>query len=432
MVDLELLASQLSRIGRRWPELLSRLEAARSSAPELSWVEGRHGTLAMAGVQLSSRHDPWQEARLQAELFGDSRSVVVYGTGLGALPRVLLSSSQRERLSIKILNPSLFVSILALVDQREWLEDERVELSLARDDEELQAPWFVIPPELVLAEDDAWKIRDRLQLELNARHIASRHAPDDPELLARIADTRLLFEGDRDVAELFGSAAGRAAYVFASGPSLEDHLERLAAQLRGKDESPLLIAVDTAHRTLVRAGIHPHITVTMDRYLTSERVCPIEDESTSLVYFPLTDKGIVQAWRGPRFTAYSKIPLYERLMVELPRGLLWSGGSVLHAAVDLAVLMGVQRVSLFGADFAFVGGKTHAGWESGELGKDLLLAEHWVKNVAGEKVRSSPNFAGYLSELERYIFARPHVAFYTTSSRGALIARTTPDPEYYV
>lgn len=432
MVDLELLASQLSQIGRRWPKLLSQLEAARNAVPELSWVEGRHGTLALGGVQLSSRHDPWKEANLQAERFGDARSVCVYGVGLGALPRVLLSSAERERVSIKILNAALFVALLSLVDQSEWLIDERVELSLARDDEELCAPWFVNPPDLVLAEDEAWKIRDRLQLELNARHVAARHAPDDPELLSRIADTRPLFREDRDVAELFGTAVGKSAYVFASGPSLEDHLERLATRLRESEESPLLIAVDTAHRTLVRAGIHPHITVTMDRYLTAERVCPIENERTNLVYFPLIDKNIVSGWSGLRFTAYSKIPLFEPLLAELPRGVLWAGGSVLHAAVDLAVLMGAEKISLFGADFAFVGGKTHAGWESGELGQDLLRAEHWVKNAAGEKVRSSPNFAGYLSELERYIAARPHVVFHATSSRGALIARTSPDPEYYV
>ncbi len=432
MVDVELLASQLSQIGRRWPELRSQLEAAKSSAPELTWVEGLHGTLALEGVQLSSRHDPWKEASLQASQFGDAPSACVYGVGLGALPRVLLSSPERERVSVKILNAALFVSLLSFVDQSEWLTDERTRLSLARDDEELCEPWFVNPPDLVLAEDDAWKIRDRLQLELNARHAASRHAPDDPELLSRIADTRPLFVQDRDVAELFGTSAGQTAYVFASGPSLEDHLERLATRLRESDERPLLIAVDTAHRTLVRAGIHPHITVTMDRYLTAERVCPVENESTSLVYFPLTDKNIISNWRGPRFTAYSKVPLYEPLLAELPRGNLWSSGSVLHAALDLAVLMGACRISLFGADFAFVGGKTHAGWESGELGQDLLRAEHWVKSATGEKVRSSPNFAGYLTELERYISARPHVVFHATSSRGALIARTTPDPEYYV
>lgn len=434
VVDLELLESQLQRIGQRWPSIEVCLRASSAALLPLDPVSGRDGTFSVRGIQLSSRHKRRAEAALQRSAFGASGAIYLYGIGLGDLQRELLGGTDFDQVHVKIMNAAIFVAVLGASDQSDWISDPRVSLSLARDDEDIFEPFFVLPPELVLVEDDAWKVRDRLQTELNARHVFEKHRADDPILLERIAATRPWIERDRDVGELFGSEVGRPAYIFASGPSLEDHLDALAQEFANRpveSPSPLLISVDTAYRTLSQRGIKPHLVVTMDRHLTPERVVLPGSDPTSLVYFPLTDPGIVSAWRGPRFTAYAATPLYEKLRAELSRATLWSGGSVLHSAVDLAVLMGTAQVTLFGADFAFLGGKTHAGWESGELGKDLLKADYWVKSRGGERIRSSQNFASYLSELERYIRARPGVVFRTTTSRGALIARTEPDPDYY-
>lgn len=434
MATVDLLQSQLRLIAERWPALEPILREASRDLLHLEAVPGKEGTLAAAGVQLSSRHDRGKEARLQCASLGAARTAFVYGTGLGDLPRALLHSTEMNDLHVKIMNAALFVAVLSELDQMDWLSDPRLSLSFARSDEDVFEPFFVLPQELVLVEDEAWKVRDRLQTEQNARHVLEKHRADDPTLRTRLQATRPWLERDRDVGELFGSETGRSAYLFASGPSLEDHLEELSAAFGGlpaEAPSPLLIAVDTAYRTLLARGIRPHLVVTMDRHLTAERVIFPGTESTSLVYFPLTDPEIVSGWKGPRFAAYSATPLYEELRSELPRAVLWSGGSVLHSAVDLAVLLGISQMTLFGADFAFIGGRTHAGWESGELGKDLLQADYWVKNRAGERLPSSQNFASYLSELERYIRARPSVVFRTTTSRGAFIARTEPDPDYY-
>ena len=103
---------------------------------------------------------------------------------------------------------------------------------------------------------------------------------------------------------------------------------------------------------------------------------------------------------------------------------------MIHPAVDLAVKMGVQRITLFGADFAFPMNRTHTGWGDGDLGPQVAVARHWVLDGQGQRVRTQLNFRGSLCELERFIARHPEVAFFNTSRAGAQIAGTCFDQEF--
>ena len=109
---------------------------------------------------------------------------------------------------------------------------------------------------------------------------------------------------------------------------------------------------------------------------------------------------------------------------------MYVGGSVIHPAVDLAVKMGADRITLFGADFAFPMNKTHAGWNDGELGPAVSQAKHWVLDGHGQRVRTQLNFRSYLCELERYIAGHPQVRFFNSSRAGAMIVGTTFNQEF--
>lgn len=102
---------------------------------------------------------------------------------------------------------------------------------------------------------------------------------------------------------------------------------------------------------------------------------------------------------------------------------------MIHPAVDLAVKMGAVQVTLFGADFAFPGDKTHAGWSDGDLGPQLGAAKHWVLDGHGQRIKTQLNFRSYLCELERFIAGHPQVRFYNSSRAGAMIAGTAFHPE---
>jgi hypothetical protein len=415
---------------RRWPALLERLQGVAGEALEAELVEGLGSTLSVSGIQLTSRHDRLAEARLQAQsLPADSPTLHLYGAGLGDLQRVLLERPGLARLRVYLLNGALFQLVLQLLDQSDWLADPRVELACAGDSGEIALPFFALPSELVLADDFNAKIRDRL---ISEAHLADNNRAfdvADPRLQQLLEDSLPLLRQDPDVAALFATQAGRDCYVIATGPSLAGHLPALA-RVRAQAVRPLFICVDTAYLPLLRAGIQPDIVVSVDHKIRIHHLPPDASAATALVYMPMLDVELVGNWRGPRYSAYSASPLYAAVREAIPRAELFVGGSVIHPATDLAVKMGASSITLFGADFAFPGDRTHTGWDDGVLGPAVSAARHWVLDGNGQRVRTQLNFRGYLIELERFIALHPEVRFHNTSRAGALIAGTTYDPEF--
>jgi len=420
----------LQAIGDRWPGLLARLLAEDSESLPVELVEGLGSTLSVGGIQLTSRHDRVAEARLQAaSLPPDSALLHLYGTGLGDLQQILLERPTLQRLCVHVLNGALFKLVLGLLDQQSWLRDPRVELSYAADHPEILLPFFALPAELVLADDYNARMRDRLVGEVHLTFNNREFDPQSAVILQRLLDTREVFGADRDVAELFATRPGQHIYVIGTGPTLEQQFAKLRA-IGEQAERPLFISVDTAYRPLREQGIRPDIVVSIDQRI-GFRHLPVEaSDGIPLVYMPMSDPQVLHAWKGPRYGGYSISPIYASVREQCQRGLLFVGGSVLHPAVDLAVRMGAARITLFGADFAFPMNKTHAGWKDGDLGPGVDLAQHWVLDGQGQRVRTQLNFRRYLVELERYIARHPQVAFLNSSRAGARIVGAGFDQEF--
>lgn len=417
-------------IERRWPALYARLLNEDSSAIEAELTQGLGSTLSIDGIQLTSRHDRVREAQIQAaSLPADKPQLHVYGTGLGDLPTVLLERTGLERLYVHILNGALFALVLQLIDQREWLQDPRVELLYAGDLSDICTPFFALPAEMLLADDFNAKIRDRLVSEVHLSFNNREFDPQSPFIQQRLRDCLPVLLADDDVATLFGTCAGREIYVIGTGPTLEQHFERLAA-IRARVERPLFICVDTAYRPLREHGVVPDYVVSIDQRISFRHLPSEASDGIPLVYLPMSDPEVLRAWKGKRYGGYSASPVYAALREQYPRALLHMGGSVIHPAVDLAVKMGAARITLFGADFAFPMNKTHAGWSDGDLGPSVNQARHWVRDGHGQRVSTQLNFRGYLCVLERYIASQPHVAFFNSSRAGAQIAGTGFNQEF--
>lgn len=414
----------------RWPALWARLLVEDSEALPVELVQGQGSTLSIAGIQLTSRHDRTREARLQAASLPPNSAVInLYGTGLGDLQQVLLENTDLARLNVHILNGAVFALVLQVLDQQQWLEDPRVELSYAGDRSDIRLPFFALPSELVLADDFNARIRDRLVSEIHLGFNNREFDPQSPTVVQRLQESLERVRSDRDVAELFRTRQGQEIYVIATGPSLEQHFDQLRA-VREQAERPLFVCVDTAWRPLLAQGIKPDVVVTIDHRITTRHLAPEDSSDTVLVYLPMTDPQVLMAWKGARYVGYSASPVYAAIRRQVSRGELFVGGSVIHPAVDLAVKMGARQITLFGADFAFPMNKTHAGWQDGDLGPQITVARHWALDGHGQRVKTQLNFRGYLCELERYIASHPHVHFFNTSRAGAMITGAAYHPEF--
>ncbi len=408
----------LALVARRWGALARWLAAQ----PPVGAV-ARVGPWALEvdGVRLESAFDARAEARLQARLVPeDARAATLYGLGQGTLARELLARPALERLRVVVLAPAAARASLERCGHG-WLADPRVALVRGDEPRELELPFAALPAALRLAAPACARLADLVRLELDTPHIRRHLRAQEEAWDERWRANRALVEAAGDVGALFGTLPGARVCVAAAGPTLALALERLRA-----DRRPL-VAVDAALRPLVAGGVVPGWVVSLDAHAEGmRRVFELPGgardalRGSVLVHTPLCVREVLEGWPGPRACALPAGAWFDALARELPRARLWSSGSVLHAAVDLALRMGAREVELVGADFAHVGGRTHAAgaaWEAQDAGNGPT-----VESGEGRRVPTRANLIGYLRDLERYVAAHPAVRFVNASRLGARIA----------
>ena len=417
-----MLHKNLTIICERWPCLGEFLQ---QNSPCPFQVESGFAeeTLFIDGIHLSSSYDRKAEAAIQATLIPvKSSKAWLYGIGTGDLPNLLLERQQLKQLRIVILNPTVALASFSHFDHSSWLADPRVEL-LNGEENNFGIPLVSIPACVQLADESSARLRDLVALELETPFLSTKHGAQNPEIETRIRSNEAFIKRDGDVGQLFDTEPGATIMVAAAGPSLGENMDWIKAN---RKHHPL-IAVNSALKPLAQAGIIPDVTITIDdnpKIISCFQDYPLSGfKLVPMVYFPRVHKQVLKIWPGPRLTAYAEHPSYREACQKHPKGKLFSSGTVLHPAVDLAVRMGAAEVVLFGADLAFPGGQkyTHgAGWKETES----LQKRHWVLDGHGNRVESISSFRGYLRDLERYIEQHPQVRFYNSSRDGALIKGT--------
>jgi hypothetical protein len=286
-------------------------------------------------------------------------------------------------------------------------------------------PFCANPACIQLAGRDIGRLKDMLILELSTDYI-NRRITTNPALVQQLKNNRERIRHDLDVGVLFQSAPGSAACVAAAGPTLSEHYHRL----KKRESKGPLIAVDAALKPLLDNDIIPDIVVSIDPRRNTIMACFDVDlarlRAASLVYFPVVHPDILDQWQGRRYVAYSTSPIYDEIKSELSRRALFSSGSVIHPAVDLAVRMGCKRIELCGADFGFPDGEIYVkGSPVGKAYKDSNKSVVWVTNGRGEEIKSTRQFRGYQLDFEKYIEAHPEVEFVNGSDKGAHIMGTS-------
>lgn len=191
-----------------------------------------------------------------------------------------------------------------------------------------------------------------------------------------------------DVAALVDSCSGMPALVVAAGPSLDRNLP----DIRCHRDKAIVIAVDTALRPLLAAGVHPDFVVAADpteanaRHLVDLPSCP----STYLVAEGSIDPEAFGHFSGHTFTfsVADHHPWPWIRSAGLARGRLRAWGSVLTTAYDFALRIGCGPIVFAGADLAFSEGRPYASgttydeeWQRAEAWGDRL-ADVWATQIA--------------------------------------------------
>lgn len=423
-IDQEIIyATNLSALRERWPLIADKVDRADFSSYEFEITLGDTATVSVNGKQLTSRHNAIAEAEAQASEIPATTVLHLYGFGLGFLADHLLKTrSDLQRLEIRLINLAIFKFVIGVLDVSHIFSHQKINVGLASQDTGIISPYFALPESLTLCDDDTLKIRDHIFHTVRLTYNNSRFT-NNADLVHRCKTFDYHINGkSKAVSTLFKPKRPGKACIIASGPSLEDNIEKLK-QLLDQSDKNIIIACDTATVALHDYGITPDFVVTIDQDIDSSHFKNCNTKRSALVFHPTTSKEVIDSWEGPKYYFITSSILCEHLKNTESINQLISNGSVIHPAIDLGVAMGYKEIILFGADFSFIKNKTHAYWPSGLLGGNVM-SKYLIHNGKGEKVTSAPNMAAYLIAVEILISKNKNIKFYNTSLDGALIAGT--------
>ncbi|MEM7256670.1 MAG: 6-hydroxymethylpterin diphosphokinase MptE-like protein [Pseudomonadota bacterium] len=394
--------------------------------------QGRYPAIVANGIRLASAWEPQAEAQLQLQhIDTDSSAVTIFGIGMGYLPISALNTFRNlQQLTVVPLNLCLFSRMADYIDMSAWLQDSRVTLTLPHSCASLPADFAVSTADLSLVESSAEQLRDLIRQSLALEHSNAFQRGRDKLIQSNIRKNLSVSGHNEDVALLFGTrSAQHTAIVVGAGPSLDQCIANIR---QSQQQGAKLFAVDAALQALHRHHLVPDYVVAIDPLETVQEflnVTKATHKRCSLVYFPSAHPQAVANWPGRRYYACASHERFDHFRTKKAASTLFSSGSVIHPATDLAVRSGCGHIVFAGADFGYPLEHTHADGVSVSAPATVAAnSPHSVRNYRDELIPSSMNLISYYRDLEQYINAVPstHVRFSNLGLLSAKMARVSP------
>jgi len=237
---------------------------------------------------------------------------------------------------------------------------------------------------------------------------------------------------------LKGAFKGRPSVVVSAGPSLDKNYELL----KGREDKLLIIATDTVLRKLLKNGIKPHIVCALERGLVvldkhfRDVIRDYEEElkDVLLIVQSVCVPQIVGTWPGPKIVVgKAGLPLDYWVVGHLLDGdVIPSGASVAHMCMNIAALLGSDKIALIGQDLAYgEEGTTHSSdtaWSKEKSGDARISEENRipVPGALGGTVFTHRVWLMFLRIFEQMIGSLAEGGFrvYDCTEGGALIRGT--------
>jgi hypothetical protein len=213
-----------------------------------------------------------------------------------------------------------------------------------------------------------------------------------------------------------------AAILVSAGPSLDKNIKDLLAA-KGK---LFIIAVDTAIRPLLQAGVMPDLFITVDPV---KDLFLFEQEGVSQVPMVLSidvRNGVSKIHSGRHFYILNSGDYMANIMKRYDKKVIstTSGGSVATDAFVLLRKMGFDTIVLAGQDLAYPGNRSHAkaAYDDEVDRKDGIYFE--VEDIYGGQVLTRMDMNHYRRWFEDQIAAAPTLHVIDATEGGALIHGT--------
>lgn len=217
----------------------------------------------------------------------------------------------------------------------------------------------------------------------------------------------------------------RPAIVVSAGPSLDKNINELK---KVKDKA-FMIVVDTALRAVLRAGIIPDLTITIDPH---KPLILFEDErirKLPMIFCIMSNKQVMDSQKGKKIFFGDSESYIQAIFNKYDKKIstLETGGSVACNAFSTAVFLGFKNIILVGQDLAYPNGKEHTkDAYDNEAENKLKDGKRYfeVEDIYGGKVLTEENMDAYRLWFETQIVRYPHLHVIDATEGGAKIRGT--------
>lgn len=388
-------------------------------------------------VFLHSSFNPVMEGQKFAEeqMREQKKENFLYGFGLGYHVQAIAERlAEGNRLIIADLNLDVFRTALELRDLSGILDNRQVQLYISDDlnymaakisgllDASRDLHIVTHVPSLTAVEEKYDELKYLLQ-ELNLRNSISQEYID--LLQANYLKNRQSMK--YNVGKFFGRFRNLPIIIVSAGPSLDKNKHLL----KGLENKALIICVAHALKALIKMNVKPHFIITIDpQPITLRQIDGFEHLDIPFILMATVWPENAVVYQGPKFIACQH-PDYLNPGEE--NYLIKTGGSVSTAALDIAIRMGGNPITLIGQDLAFSYDKHHC--EDSYQGIDSIKPLDTMRRVQGWNNTEVPTSLGLLS-FNRWMQSRVrdenNITFINSTEGGALIKGFRHIPLYDV
>ena len=175
-----------------------------------------------------------------------------------------------------------------------------------------------------------------------------------------------------DISRVFGKFKNIPGIIVSAGPSMEI----VIPYIKKLKESFLILAVDTAVKSLIEEGIEPDFVMSIDaQYWNAKHLDGVITEKTILVADSSIQPSALRGFKNRIYFTKSTFPVgkyFEEKRAPFPK--IASGGSVSTNIWDFALQLGLRELYFIGQDLGFPGFITH--YKNSYFEKNMLICSN--------------------------------------------------------
>lgn len=217
---------------------------------------------------------------------------------------------------------------------------------------------------------------------------------------------------------------GKTAIIVSAGPSLDKNIRLL----KENEDKFIIIAAGRALKALKRENITADFTAIIDGSEQMYRVFEDSLENTiPLLFCEQSTSDIVKEYTGKKiFFSTREFINADKAILKCNPIRLFQGGSVSHACIDFARVLGCNTIILVGQDLAYTDNKRHGDKASAHFENNKIEneTEYYVKGVKEEKVKTNFDFNIFRERIEMMIKLYNNITFINATEGGAHINGT--------